>query len=80
MIDTIKGYFHIFFAVFFGAFLFIYLVALGDKNPMLRGPRLAAGALLLLIFLGSFIILLSCSSGVFELPTFGMENRQQVLG
>ena len=80
MFDSVKGYFHIFFAVFFGAFLFIYLVVLGDKNPIAAPPRRIAAAFFAVIFLGAIVVLLSCSSGLFELPTFGMERRTQLLG
>jgi hypothetical protein len=80
MFDSVKGYFHIFFAVFFGAFLFIYLVALADKNQILSIPRLISTAFLILIFVGAIGISLSCSSGLFELPIFGMDRRTQLLG
>jgi hypothetical protein len=81
MFDNVKGYFHIFFAVFFAAFLFIYLIVVGEKNALMAPPRRIVALFFVVIFIGAVVTLLAgCGLSGFELPTFGLENRQTVLG
>lgn len=81
MFDSVKGYFHIFYAVFFAAFLFIYLIVLGDKNVLLAPPRRIVALFFVVIFIGALVTLLAgCGLSGFELPTLGLDNRQTVLG